>query len=112
MSETFTRTVLGPNGMTEMTFKKEAPKTPSKSQEKPTVVPTETKPEPSTGQSTQANDSITAEITIELIRAMEPQELRVLAEENNLKIGNVKDKVKMQDKIIKLLKLEDESEAL
>lgn len=108
MSETYQRRVLGPNGMTLKTFTKKTEQlveTPSKSQEEVTVTPTEKKPEPSTEPSTPV-------VSIELIRAMEPQELRVLAKENKLKIGNVKDKVKMQDKVIKLLKLEDEAEAL
>ena len=47
------------------------------------------------------------ELTIPMIRAMEPQEMRVVAKELEIKLGNVKKKDKMQNKLIKELKLEE-----
>lgn len=130
MEETFTRKVMGPNGPMLKTFKRKKV-VPSKSQVKDTTKKVEPKSEVNTKDSTASEISVevmnravenmpahtpevtpTAVITLELVRAMEPQELRVLAEQSKLKLGNVKAKVKMQDKVIKLLGLEEDTAGL
>jgi len=99
------RRVIGPGGsMVNMTYPEK-----SKSVESPTVKKPEPKSEPSIKEdivTVVVNES--RELTIPMIRAMEPQELRVVASELKLKLGNVKKKAKMQDKVIKELGLEED----
>ena len=122
------RRVIGPGGsMVNMTFPEK-----SKSVEEPTVKTPEQNLDPNTESDTveksllhklaessdledheveevlELPEALKKSLTVEIIRSMEPQELKVVAEEKKLKIGNVKDKVKMQDKIIKLLELEED----
>ncbi len=97
------RRVIGPGG--SMVMKSFPAK--SKSVESPTTK----EPEQNLDQSTEIDTVVVnekRELTIPMIKAMEPQELRVVATELKLKLGNVKKKAKMQDKLIKELGLEED----
>ena len=111
MAKKVVRKVLGPNGQSMMkTFV--IGKEKSKSQEEPTMKKPEQNLEVNTEPSTakEEDKEPVAKLTVEMVKAMEPQELRVIADELNLKLGNVKKKEKMQAKVIELLKLEDDVE--
>jgi len=101
---TIKRRVIGPSGNMEYkTFP-----TKSKSVESPTVKKPEPNLEVSTEEDTELEVVAEPLLNAEMIRSMEPQEIRVVAKELKVKLGNVKNKVKMQNKLIKELDLEED----
>lgn len=94
------RRVLGPHGMMYKSFEVKP---------ESTVKTTVTKPEVKSEENT---DNAMAVITKELVLNMEPQELRIVAKQNDIKLGNVKKKEKLQAIVIEKLGLDKEDELI